>query len=472
LARTLVQDDWISFDPDGRTKVHEAIAKILAKFCKRNDSQEMDRELPYVAPWGNRQIVFGLEAIRHYMRAARTAKDEEKKNLTRYAMNVYETYLEGGMFSDADRFDGDEKQPKIGDLSRSYGMDHLKYEALCLLSEDGLGKKPPMACKQKYHARFFREIGIALTHMLRPDEAIEFLEKAASIPGIKDTERAYILSHRIVANLELGKIREAVSDLKECKGIEGKLPQKSDDRQTLEHRNKAREAAIELLREGTPTDLDDISSGGLVQHTGERAILYIDMHLPKFPKTGKPQDLARAWMILKQARNHSLQHNFEHERVRLDIREAGFFRALKMPDIAVPVLERVGRELHEYGGSEIAFREFQLASAQVLSDLGKPQYAFAAYALPAFRSLNRRHADARREQARKLCQHLLDQMKDDEELEILENNPFRQKIRELDNSPRHPSYSLDVLPTEADLDGVFSQCQTANGREDFKFEIR
>jgi|GEM_PF-4219971 len=469
LVRALIQDDWIEFGPEHRAAVHAAIAEELYTLTAENDLETMARVLPYSARRGNQQIFFALEAIRHFMRAARTASSEDKEKLTQKALETYDRFLEPGMFAASDEKAVSGKWR----LSRAFGMDSLKFEALCLLSEDGYGNSPPIGLDKVRTARYFRELGITLTHNMRPAEALEAFHRAVPNTVPNSAEQAYVFSHQITAELDNGQIDKAKVSLARCREIEFGLPAESDSRNRIKERNKAREAAIALAEEGPPAArsmLPDLAEGGLTDYSGQRALLFIDAHLPPFPETEDADltTLNQTLVATEQARTEAWRRGFKHERVRLSIRRARIYRLLGLPKAAVPVLERVGEELHRDGGSETAYREFQLASAETLLAIGQPGYAFAAYAWPAFQALDRLNVPARREFARRLCLHLLDKFNECEKLSEEDQNPFRQYIAETDRYVIHPSFSFRLLPSDDELSNFFEQFMTAAGRERYK----
>ena len=469
LVRALIQDDWMQFDLNGRSKVHEAIAAILENIASdRNPSSEAADELPYSLPWKNRQLVFALEAARHYMRASFKKQDSEAARLCEQARRIFESYLEHGTFSFS-QLPTVQSRP-AGTLSRSFGLDGLKYEALCLLSEDNYGTIAPRGINDDAKSAFFREVGIALTHLLRPLAALQFFDLARGESTKDSTQQAYILCHEITALLELGRIQEAIQSLEVCKRIARALAE-DFERKSLTERISAREAAIHFAQgefHQVEPEMAKLAATGLVTYSGERAIFYIDAYLSTFPNGSQDiVELGRILMILEQARNDSLRKGFEHERIRLDIRRARIYQLLGIPTVAVPVLERVGIELGNFGGSEMALREFQMSSAQTLALLGKPAYAFSAYAWPAFNAINKDQVPVRWDAARKLCVHLMEIYKSDEALGNQNENPFREYVEELSNGPEHPFFSFDLLPPIPEVENCFRQFQSTEGRAAF-----
>jgi hypothetical protein len=470
LVRALIQDDWMKFDGGNRSLVHEAIAKNLE--VKANDLSQIGEgalELPYSLPWEKHHIVYALESMRHYMRAAQSAEIQKATSLKEMAHHVFNKYLEHGIVTTEPISTGPFRP--IGVLSRSFGLDGLKYEALSLLSEDNYAAKAPIGISQKDKNTFFREVGIALTHLLRPIEAIKFFELAEAETETDSVERAYIYSHKITALLESGNLAHANDCLNHCKKIEGLLTHDPAAQKSLSERNGVREAAIhfaqgEMYEVGL--GMAKLAGTGLTTYSGERALFYIDAHLPPFPQgIDEIEELGRILMILEQARNDSLRKGFEHERIRLDIRRARLFQLLKIPRVAEPVLERVGIELCSYGGSEMALREFQIASAQTLSLLERPAYAFSAYAWPALNGLHRNNVPVRYEAARQLCIYLLAQFRKDEVFGNQLDNPFRVRIDEISKSSSHPFFSFDLFPSIADLESNFLKFQSEKGRANF-----
>lgn len=464
LLRSLVQDDWILHNPSNRSTVHAAIGVVLENMTTRVEQQGATlNELPYSPPWRNSQVVYALEAIRHYMRATRSAEHQEVERLTKSAIRVFNNCLEQEIFELPQ--DSSRHGHSLGFLSRAYGLDGLKFEALCLLSEDGYALTAPRGTSKKERGRFFREAGIALTHLLRPSDALERFKLAESELDDDEVGRAYVISHKITALLELGRLTEAKDWLAKSRRIEHSLSEGSDERTNLSDRNEAREAAITR----TQSKLNRLASDGLTTFSGERAILFLDIYLPTFPESvSDDETLEQNLVVLEQARNDSLKNGFEHERIRLDIRRSRFYHLLKMPLVSVPVLERVGLELCQYGGSEIALREFQFASAQTVALLGKPGYAFAAYAWPAFNGIDPLDVPVRSAAARDLCTHLLDQHREDEELDIQSENPFRQRLKELSAKTVHPFFSYDLLPSISELEASFRKFRTETGRAEFR----
>lgn len=475
LVRALIQDDWMNFDRVNRSSVHKAIANNLEDKVKGIvQSADGALELPYSLPWKNHQIVYALESVRHYMRAARSADIPEAMSLNEKARRVFDNYLEHGILSITGT--PTEQERPVGVLSRSFGLDGLKYEALCLLSDDNYGATAPVGISREERCTFFREVGIALTHLLRPSEAISFFSLAEAESGSDSVERAYIYSHKITALLESGNVAEAKSSLDDCKRIEGNLAAGSSARKSLSERISVREAAIHfaqgMLHQVGP-EMAKLAGTGLTTFSGERAIFYIDAHLPPFPGDIKESDeVGRVLMILEQARNDSLRKGFEHERIRLDIRRARIFQLLKVPRVAEPVLERVGIELCSFGGSEMALREFQIASAQTLDLLQRPGYAFSAYAWPAFNGLHKDNVPVRWEAARQLCLHLIERYRTDEKLGNQNDNPFRERIEEISRGSVHPFFSFDLLPPIEDLEKCFHQFQSGEGRSAFMQLLR
>ena len=473
LMRTLIQDDWIHFDPDDRCRIHLAIGDILEELARSNDRTSMERELPYLPPWGNGQIVFALESIRHYMRASQVSDVEKAQETVKKALVVYDTYLERGMFSQTrDK----NLEHSLGFLARAYGMHSLKYEALCLLSQDGYGKKPPLGIEEKDKSRFYQEIGITLTHLLRPGEALDFFNLAVEKMTEGSVEWAYALSHRITAALEAGKVREARNDLIKCQRMVKKFEASSSERESINMRNQARKAAIRFAQgkvSAVEPILEGIAAEGLTKFTGDRSILYIDTHLPPLPSKGVNLEvLGFILMTLEQARNDALKNGFEHERIRLDIRRARIYWLLCIPQAAEPVLERVGIELHCFGGSEMVFREFQAISSVTLCDLGRPSYAFSAYAWPAFVALDQKNVPIRRDEVRRICIHLLDNFNEDEQLPNLKENYFQKAIKECKDDTDHPAYSFDLLPPANEIENCFEKLQTEEGRKEFLKALR
>lgn len=471
LVRSVIQDDWMRYEADTRRVVHEALGNILFEFALDEDVEAWEKELPYSPPWGEVHLIMALEAIRHFMRAAQSSDDGDAAQLTRQALDVYDSLLERGTFPN--ETDLEDRRP-AGELSRAHGLHALKYEALCLLSKDGKGKEAPRGLDPHSTIIYFRELGITLTRLLRTKEAKQAFMSALLEPGISLLERSYILSHQLNACLVSGDISEARSildDLRELERFEGL---EAPDRDNIGRRNDAREAALlnaEDLSSQSRAAWKRLSDDGLFSYAGDRALSYIDAHLPRGDgDTRKLNELSEVWAISERASQFAHENGFEHERLRLEIRRASIARALSCPEASVAILESVGLDLARHCGAEMLFREFQFEAATVLNVLGRPKYGFVAYAWPAFQSLRGRSASFWIEKANSVCDKLLRSMPNfpDEILSPLGENDFWIEIERLNRTSYYPFSSVDLLPSRAEVEHFFDKLSSEQDRQRYK----
>ena len=477
LVRSLVQDDWMegvhSEQPTtSRRDIHEALGDTLRGMAASESAAltepSLSHELLYSWPWGDGRVVFALEAIRHYARAIESAVEmgatDVADAISRKALAVYDDFLEQGTFSKA--LGRLEDRPS-GRISRERGLHSLKYEALCLLSSDGMGKSPPRSLDIESKVAFFREIGITLTRMLRPIEACHAFDVAMSISAISASAKSYLMAHAIRAYLMLGDIRHAKKLLDESKSLETLILDESDF-QRAKQRNIAREAEIYLAdrdifrsRETWGT----IVENRLVPFSGDRAISYFDTMLSQEQELVKDSSkVDELWSAIERSLRLAQEEGLENERLQIEVRRAKLARLLGHPRVAEAILDHVGLDLVKHSGAEVLFREFQIESAETLRSMCRPKYAFVAYAWPAFQSLRRRAARPLIGSVVRICQNLLSQISAGlhEHPPNLSENKFWNEIRRLDENSLYPFFSVDLLPSEAEIIRFF------NGFEDSK----
>ena len=466
LVRAIVQDDWMRFDPASRTIVHEAIADQLCALLPTDAQNDISEELPYEMPWGDSDVVVALEAIRHFSRAAASANPSKAIELTRRALDVYDKYLEEGTFSPADE---EASRQNAGRLSRSHGLHALKHEALSLLSADGRGAQAPRGANLRQQYTFFREMGITLARLLRPDEAISAFERCLALDGLELVDRSSVLSHAVSASILRGNLSEAQDYLNASRETE---KQEADPETclTIATRNNARAAALALAR-GRRYEARErweaIAETGMTPFVGDRAISYFDAQLATACSLRRNAQMADKLLAAMERASHvALDRQLEHERLRIDIRKASWARVMGFPAAAESVLDHVGLDLTRHTGAEILFREFQIESAETLMSLERPRYAFVAYAWPAFLSLRRRASAPYTRRCRRLCGRLLIKMDSiiEEPEPSTQNSKFWQEISKIESQNVYPFYSVDLLPAREDVESYFQELATPESR--------
>lgn len=459
LVRAIVQDDWMRFEPTSRAKIHEAIGETLREMILAEGPADPRREIPYQYPWDDSGVVLALEAIRHFVRAAKSAAHSNAVNLTRKALQTYDEFLEEGTFSASD---SDASRQMAGILSRSHGLQALKYEALCLLSQDGAGIQAPLGTGDREQLAFFRELGITLSRMLRPHDALTSFESCLALDCLSSLDRSYVLAHAVSACILCGNLSQAKSYLRQAREIEAEVSDHELLRK-IKSRNDARTAMLALAsgrRQESRTLWAEIADEGIAPFQGDRAISYFDSLLASPITLIRQRALADAmWANIEHASHVALENMFDHERLRIDIRKASLARLLGFPRAAEAMLEHVGLDIAKHSGAEILFREFQLESAETLRALRRPRYAFVAYAWPAFQSLRRRSVEPLLRKSRVLCARLLGSMS---ELPIeaspsIESNRFWGAISRTSDGDHYPLFSVDLLPAGEDVERYFNE---------------
>lgn len=457
LVRSIIQDDWMRFDPPSRSKIHEAIAEILRDMVDGEGHAEPHEEIPYEYPWGDSEVVLALEAIRHFARAAEGAPKYRAIEIIRKALDTYDDFLEQGTFSGTDI---EANRQAAGRLSRSHGLHALKYEALCLLSADGRGVRAPIGTNEQEQYAFFREFGITLARMLRPHDAIAAFEKCLELDVLTKFDRAYVLAHAVSAGILCGDPKRAGTFLDDARVLES-LENDGKLREKIKHRNDARAATLALARgrrRESRTRWEAIAEEGITPYYGDRSIGYFDAHLASPITLKRDRTLAgKLWASIERASHVAHDQGFEHERLRIDIRKASFARILGFPMAAEAILDHVGLDLAKHSGAEILFREFQIESAETLKSLERPRYAFVAYAWPAFQSLRRRSTIPFLRRSRNLCARLLRDMSvvQDEPPPATGTNRFWSAIGRTSNGSLYPLFSVDLLPSREDVESYF-----------------
>lgn len=477
LVRSLLQDDWARWAPESHVVVHQGIAEVLGAMAEADSPGALEKELPYAPPRGRERVALALECIRHYARAAHTAaayleQEDRATSLTRRALQAYDRWLEAGVFRPSGNGD---PLSEVGtsELSRTHGLHGLKFEVLCLLSEDGRGKRAPRGSSDTESASFFRELGIALTRMLRPTEALEAFRSALSTPSISVSERMYVNAHAVTAGLALGDLRLAETYLAAARADEADGTLTVGARDVARRRNDARAAVVALAGsnvEAAIAILDGLASGGLIPFWGDRAVAYLDAHMAG--STWK-QSASALWRIAEQAAHKARNDGFEHERLRVEVRRAAIVRRLDHPVVAEAILDQIGLDLGRHGGDELVFREFQLESAETLGALSRPRYAFAAYAWPAYAWLRQGQATPLVKKTRQLCHDLLEQMTAclDEALPDLKEHPYWRVSESVDLSLAHPFFSVDLLPNSEAVAALFVELSTDAAREQYRTKL-
>lgn len=459
LVRSIIQDDWMRFESPSRSRIHEAIGEILRDMIDAEDYDQLHQEIPYQYPWGDSGVVLALETIRHFARAAQSAPKDQAVLIIRKALDTYDKYLEQGTFSDDDL---EASRQAAGTLSRSHGLQALKYEALCLLSADGGGVQAPVGTSEREQHAFFRELGITLARMLRPQDAISAFERCLKLDCLTNFDRTYVLAHAVSAGVLLGDLTKASYFLEEARGIEA---QEGDEqtRKKIKTRNDARAAMLALSlgrRQESRLLWEGIAEDGITPFQGDRSISYFDTFLASPNSLKRDRLLAdRVWATIERASHLALDQGFEHERLRIDIRKASLARILGYPMAAEAILDHVGLDLAKHSGAEILFREFQIESAETLRSLKRPRYAFVAYAWPAFQSLRRRSAEPLLRKAKNVCARLLSNMnyEHDEPPPATGTNKFWVEIGRTYDGNLYPLFSVDLLPDSEDVERYFTE---------------
>lgn len=449
LVRSIVQDDWMRFDQLSRSAVHLTVAEALNEMAMEHTDTDHQAEIPYAYPWGNSRVVLALETIRHYVRAAKGADSTVNLNIIRKALGVYNKFLETGVFSTSNE---DIKSGAAGKLSRSYGLQSLKHEALCLLSEDGFGKKAPAGTSVIEQQIFFREIGITLTHMLRPQEAMEAFNKCLKLDTGNAYDLTYVLAHDVTAALLNGNIDRAKDSLNEARLLEKNIDH-VPHRKKAQQRNDARYAMLQLVsgRRYFSRELwNEALQGGLTPYHSDRCLGLFDAELssPVILRSQKSK-ADQLWALIERASHVAQDRAHEYERLRIDIRKATLARVLGYLSSAEAILDHIGFDLAKHSGAEILFREFQLESAQTLLSLHRPKYAFVAYAWPAFQSLNEGQTYPLARQSRNLCIKLLRgiELNAYEPEPNLKGSPFWAELTKGLNGNVYPLFSMGILPS-------------------------
>ena len=393
------------------------------------------------------------------MRAAASQDQEGAERLTARSVEAYDNFLEPNIFFDQGEAARKGRRPiSKRTLSRGHGLYGLKYEALCLLSEDGGGHGCPRGFDEARSAIFFREIGIALTRMLRPAEALAAFRKAKDAASADNRAKAYLCAHEVTAHIMLGDMTRAAFALHEAKEFESDARLDLKTREQIRGRNEARTAAIEFSEGNIHTAIgiwSGLADAGPAPLRSDRAVGYIDAVLASDAEWER--DRATVWRATELASAQAYNEELEHERLRLAIRRAAIARRLGYPSVSEAMLDQVGIDLGRHGGGEVVFREFQFEGAAVLNELKRPRYAFSAYAWPAFTDL--RHSDAApwARRAREICADLLAAMEVEfeEPLPDFAAHPFWIATENFDLGPEHPFYSMDLLPRKSVVTQTF-----------------
>lgn len=474
LVRSIIQDDWMRFDPISRSVVHEAIGDILRDMIDAEDYDELHREIPYSYPWGDGDVVLALESIRHYARAASSSSGDRAIELTRKALDTYDEFLEQGTFS---QDDVEASRQVAGVLSRSHGLHALKYEALCLLSPDGGGLNAPLGTNEREQYAFFRELGITYVRMLRPYDAISAFQKCLDAEWLTNFDRSYVLAHGVAAGILADDLQKSAEFLAEARRIE-ELEPDGQVRNKIRLRNDARSAMLALSRGKRVHSRklwEEIAEGGLTPFQSDRSIGYFDAFLssPLMLKSN-PALSDNLWASIERASHVALDDGFEHERLRIDIRKASLARIMGFPNAAESILDHVGFDLAKHSGAEILFREFQIESAETLRALNRPRYAFVAYAWPAFQSLRRKSAGPYLRRVRSICAKLLRSMETvtDEPSPATQSNKFWLEISKTSDAGLYPLFSVDLLPSSEDVERYFLDLADAEKRAPYRIWIR
>lgn len=459
LVRSLVQDDWMRFDPKTRSEVHEAIGDILLEMAINGDESFLAEELPYAAPWGDWRIVVALEAIRHFSRAANSTTSARAVAITRKALTAYNRFLEEDVFSSVK---AKPNQVPPGKLSRAHGLHSLKYEALCLLSSDGRGHEAPRGTDALSQTAFFREIGITLIRMLRPKEASLALTRGASSEDVSNVDRCYMISHDITARIMLGDLSSASDQLERLRSLNGS---EADPflKELVKRRIEARQAMLSLMRgrrQEARSLWETVSEEGLAPFYGDRAIGYFDAFLssPRMLRQNL-HIVDELWAKIERASHTAHSFGFEHERLQIELRRASLMRVAGFSMASEAILDHVGLSLVKHSGAEVLFREFQIESAKTLQSLGRPKYALVAYAWPAYQSLRRKEAIPLRRKAKSTCLSILRSitLTNSEKFIEPEDSRFWQEIRKTNESNFYPLYSVDLLPSSEEVRFYFSR---------------
>lgn len=474
LVRSIVQDDWMRFDRTSRCTIHEAIGDILRDMVYSEDYDEVHQEIPYEYPWGDSEVVLALEAIRHFARAAESATEDRAIQIVRKALDTYDEFLELGTFSGSNI---EASRQTAGRLSRAHGLHALKYEALCLLSADGRGVRAPVGTNAKEQHTFFRELGITLARMLRPQEAIAAFMKCLELDDLANFDRAYVLAHAVSTAILCGDLKRAGSFLDDARRLEF-VESDGELRKKIINRNNARAAMFAFARgrrSESRTLWEEIAEEGITPFHGERSISYFDTFLASTITLRRDQYVAdKLWASIERASHMALDQGFEHERLRIDIRKASFARILGFPTTAEAILDHVGLDLAKHSGAEILFREFQIESAETLRSLSRPRYAFVAYAWPAFQSLRRRSAEPYLRRSRNLCARLLSSMNEihSEPPPSTRSNKFWLELGRNSDGNLYPLFSVDLLPASEDVERYFVELADPEKRRPYVTLLR
>lgn len=474
LVRAIVQDDWMRFDQSSRCKIHEAIGDTLRDMMYADGLEDPQREIPYQYPWDDSGVALALEAIRHFSRAAKSSSRTNAVNIMRKALQTYDDFLEDGTFSASDT---DASRQTAGILSRSHGLQALKYEALCLLSNDGAGIEPPLGARDKEQIAFFRELGITLSRMLRPQDSLVAFESCLRLDCLTNLDRSYVLAHSVSACILIGDLNRAASYLKKSREIE-EIEVDSEVLQSIISRNDARAAMLSLAlgrRQESRSRWERIADDGIIPFQGDRALSYFDSLLASPLALKKDRSLADSmWANIEHASHSALESFFDHERLRIDIRKASLARLLGFPKAAEAMLEHVGLDIAKHSGAEVLFREFQLESAETLHALQRPRYAFVAYAWPAFQSLRRRSVEPLLRRSKTLCMRLLSKMNtvSTEPFPSIGSSRFWAAINRTSDDNHYPLFSVDLLPASDDVERYFRELEDPEFRKSFYSPLR
>jgi hypothetical protein len=489
ILRSILQEDWLHFDATGRMAVHNAISKELEARAADATGGNLADELPMAPPRGQVRTVLIVESIRHAMAAARSAQDlglEEAKAFRLRARQLYESVLDRRSFLAVPEPAKDVLAASADlhpDLPRNHGLFGLKLEVLALMSPDG-GLSAPIDFTHEEASAFHRERGICLTRELRPVEAIDAFRAALEGPHLSVEAKAYIIAHRITAEIEAGDLLEAEKSFNELESLEKARTISHEVRKAMSHRRTAREAAL-LLAQSRPDMAMEVWSSieepGLVPYRSVRAVQVLDTMIALQQQT--QENLIRSWVVAERAHKAALEAGLDFEAIEIDIRKARLLCGISrfmvevdghhqkgLAEVAEACLDHVGLDLGTHGGSQMCYQNWLAESARTLQVLGRPGYAFATYAWPSFQALRDSQARPRAETARKLCLELLQEVRamqdkgEQEEWQPISKSRFWQASKYNDSRLVDPWFSFDLHPPEEDVERLFIELWSSEGK--------
>jgi hypothetical protein len=489
LLRSILQEDWLHFDATGRMTVHDAISKELEARATDATGGNLADELPMAPPRGQGRTALIVESIRHAMAAARSAQDlglEKAKEFRLRARQMYESVLDGRSFLAVPEPAKDVLAASTDhhpDLPRNHGLFGLKLEVLALMSPDG-GLSAPIDFTHEEASAFHRERGICLTRELRPVEAIDAFRAALEVPHLSVEAKAYIIAHRITAEIEAGDLLEAERSLNELESLEKARTISHEVRKALSHRRTARKAALLLAQSRPDMAMEawsSIEEPGLVPYRSVRAVQVLDTMIALQQQS--QENLIRSWVVAERAHKAALEAGLDFEAIEIDIRKARLLCGVSrfmvevdgydqkgLAEVAEACLDHVGLDLGTHGGSQMCYQNWLAESARTLQVLGRPGYAFATYAWPSFQALRDSQARPRAETARKLCLELLQEVRamqdkgEQEEWQPISKSRFWQASKYNDSRLVDPWFSFDLHPPEEDVERLFMELWSSEGK--------